>query len=96
MSLLAWNCRGLGRPSTVRNLKGLIRKHSPTGLFLCETKSSKDKLERIQRKLLFDNLFVVEADNHKGGLALFWVNSWNCMIIFVLKWIIGVMVNSDP
>lgn len=90
-----WNCRGFGRSSAVRGLYGLVRKHSPGGLFLCEIKAHKDKIEFIRRKLSFDNSFVVEADNKKGGLALLWNNCWNWSIILVSKWIIEVLVESD-
>jgi exonuclease III len=38
MKLLAWNCRGLARASTIRSLRAKVRKHSPDILCLSETK----------------------------------------------------------
>ena len=37
MSLLVWNCRGLGNPSTIRELGDYIRAKDPSILFLAET-----------------------------------------------------------
>jgi exonuclease III len=38
MKILAWNCRGLARASTIRSLRAKVRKCSPDILFLSETK----------------------------------------------------------
>lgn len=76
MSIIAWNYRGLGRSSAVRGLRGFVLNHSLTGLFLCETKSHKERLEQLGRRLNFDNSFFVEAEGSKGGLALFWKSCW--------------------
>jgi len=38
MKILAWNCRGLARASTIRSLRAKVRKHSPDIIFLSETK----------------------------------------------------------
>jgi exonuclease III len=38
MKLLAWNCRGLARASTIRGLWAKVLKHSPDVLYLSETK----------------------------------------------------------
>ncbi|GLT62551.1 hypothetical protein SLA2020_351810 [Shorea laevis] len=39
MSLLSWNCRGLGNSRTVRNLCQMVEDKRPTILFLMETNS---------------------------------------------------------
>ncbi|GLT64575.1 hypothetical protein SLA2020_370600 [Shorea laevis] len=39
MKLLAWNCRGLPRPSAIRSLRSLIRNVNPDILFLSENKN---------------------------------------------------------
>lgn len=38
MSLLSLNCRGLGNPSRVHNLRDLIRREAPSLIFLSERK----------------------------------------------------------
>lgn len=96
MNLVAWNCRHRGRHLIVRDLTSLVRKFFPTEIFLCETKSLKDRMEVIKRNIPFDNLFVVKAENHKGGLALVWANQLNWTIISASTWIIGILVSFDP
>ncbi|XP_060670431.1 uncharacterized protein LOC107411957 [Ziziphus jujuba] len=90
MSLLSWNCRGLGRASTVRGLKHLVKKSSPLGLFLIETKSSIGKMVKLAKGLPFDNHIVVEAANRAGGMALFWNSALGWTVMYKSKWIIGV------
>jgi exonuclease III len=41
MKILSWNCRGLGKPSAVRDLRQLIKTHQPDLIFLSETKLQK-------------------------------------------------------
>lgn len=79
--------------STVLSLHGLVKKYSPNGLFLCETKSHKERLEKIRKNLDFMNCFVVNAEKNKRGMALLWDNNWNWTVISVSKWIIGVLVD---
>jgi hypothetical protein len=71
MSLLSWNCRGLGNPPTVRDLGQMVQEKKPNFLFLIETISSKKCMERLCVKFAFQSLFVVEHVRRSGGLALF-------------------------
>ncbi|KAL8132330.1 hypothetical protein AgCh_007992 [Apium graveolens] len=64
--------KGLGLPWKVRFLADLVRQERPVIIFLCETLSSKDKMEFIRCKLGFDGLFVVESQGRSGGLAMLW------------------------
>lgn len=72
ISILSWNCRGLGSPEAVRSLTDLVRNLSPDIIFLCETKRSKGEIGRILRKLKTDKGAWVEASGRAGGVALFW------------------------
>lgn len=63
MSLLRWNCRGLGET---------IFQKKPDVVFLCETLYKKDKVEQIKIGLGFQGCFVVEARGHSVGLAILW------------------------
>uniref|UniRef100_A0A2N9EJD0 DUF4283 domain-containing protein n=1 Tax=Fagus sylvatica TaxID=28930 RepID=A0A2N9EJD0_FAGSY len=72
MRLLAWNCRGVNKASTVRVLKILNRECSPDILFLAETKASVQRIDTIKESLGFVECFCVEANGSAGGLALFW------------------------
>uniref|UniRef100_A0A803NYG3 Endonuclease/exonuclease/phosphatase domain-containing protein n=1 Tax=Cannabis sativa TaxID=3483 RepID=A0A803NYG3_CANSA len=75
MNTLSWNCRGLGNPRAIQFLTDICVQKKPNFLFLCETLSKKDVMDRIKNKLGFDSCFVVEAQGRKGGLALLWKNS---------------------
>jgi exonuclease III len=72
MTILSWNCRGLGRPRAVRALNCLVKEKRPTLVFLMETKLRKKKMELIRCKLGFKGMFVVDCIGRRGGLALMW------------------------
>ncbi|XP_061999626.1 uncharacterized protein LOC133717017 [Rosa rugosa] len=76
MRLLSWNCQGLGAALTGKSLRRLVKRHSPSMLFLMETRQQESVLKFWMRQLCFDHYFVVDpTDNGGGGLALFWDNS---------------------
>ncbi|KAL9690404.1 hypothetical protein QQ045_010802 [Rhodiola kirilowii] len=72
MTILSWNCRGMGNPRTIRELRSLIRATNPQVIGLIETKADKKKMERIRVLLGFFGCFVVPAKGASGGLALLW------------------------
>jgi exonuclease III len=72
MSLLSWNCQGLGNPGAVRDLCQLMKEKKPKILFLMETKCRKDRMEVLRVKIGFEGMFVVDPVGRSGGLALCW------------------------
>ncbi|KAL9436069.1 hypothetical protein AB3S75_022188 [Citrus x aurantiifolia] len=92
MSVLSWNCRGLGHPQTVQVLIDLVKCKKPTIIFLMETLCGKDKLESIKRKLGFDGLFVVDRVGRSGGLALLWDANTNVFLLSYARNFIDVHV----
>ncbi|GAA0162641.1 hypothetical protein LIER_18685 [Lithospermum erythrorhizon] len=72
MSLLVWNCRGLGHPRAVRSLAGLVTSKKPRFVFLIETKLRNFEWDHIKLKLKKPNALIVESDGRKGGLVLMW------------------------
>jgi hypothetical protein len=72
MILINWNCRGLGNPKAVRNLRLLVKEKRPNFLFLIETKSSKNQMDQLRSILGFHGVFVVDTVGCTGGLALLW------------------------
>lgn len=94
MKLMPWNCRGLGRTSTIQSLRRLVWSYSPNGLFLMETKASAVKMQWLGHSLDFENLLFIERGNGGEGLALFWSDflSWN--VIYSSNWVIGVNTTS--
>ena len=72
MSCLSWNCRELGNPQTVDELVTLVGKKDPNVVFLMETKSNVEAIEKVRKKIQFAHKFVVPRPNQGGGLALLW------------------------
>jgi hypothetical protein len=72
MSIVSWNCRGLGNLWTVQKLHRLVKEKKPNIVFLMETKLRSNKMERVRVQLGFEHMFVVDSVGKRGGLALFW------------------------
>lgn len=72
MSLLAWNCRGLGNPSTVHVLVDLVHSKKPMVIFLMETFANQNRMQTLKNNVGFYGLFTVDSVGHSGGLALMW------------------------
>lgn len=53
MSILSWNCRGLGNPKAVPNIKDLVRSSHAEVIFLFETLAYANKIEELKRKINF-------------------------------------------
>jgi exonuclease III len=80
MSVLSWNCRGLGNPGTVQDLHRLVKEKKPDLVFLMETKMINKKCDPIRIKLGFDYLFCVDCVGRSGGLILMWKDNFNVVI----------------
>jgi exonuclease III len=80
MSVLSWNCRGLGNPGTVRDLHRMVKEKGPDLVFLMETKMQNKKCDFIRIKLGFDYMFGVDSVGRSGGLLLLWKNDYNVAI----------------
>lgn len=87
MKILAWNCRGLGKPHEVRALKQLLKVHSPDIVFLSETKLCESDLN-LKTKLgsnFLPNYLLVNCAKNKGkrsgGLAMMWKHDVNLTIL---------------
>jgi len=77
MSILCLNCRGLGDPWAVNNLRLVLRRYSPSLVFLSETKQSVAGMEAIKRKLGNYNGVSVDSRGRSGGVAMLWDKSTN-------------------
>jgi hypothetical protein len=80
MIVIAWNCRGLENPCTVRDLCRMMKVKKTNVVFLMETKLGKNKMELIRIKMGFSNLFVVDSVGRSGRLALLWDDATNLSI----------------
>ena len=61
MSLLVWNCRGLGNPRAVKELGEYIRAKDHTVVFLAETWANNARLDQVLCNFDFRNKWSVES-----------------------------------
>ncbi|KAK1388963.1 Endo/exonuclease/phosphatase domain-containing protein [Heracleum sosnowskyi] len=72
MSIISWNCQGMGPPWKLQFLKDVIRQQRPAFVFLCEMLSNKEKMEWVRTQIGFQGMLVMEAQGRSGGLTLLW------------------------
>ncbi|TYG71121.1 hypothetical protein ES288_D05G368800v1 [Gossypium darwinii] len=72
MKIFCWNCRGVGNPATVRELKQLLVANVPDIVFLSETKIHANDLSYIRTLCRMEGCVGVSSDRKSGGLALMW------------------------
>ena len=96
MSAIAWNCHGAGAYLTKKHLGELHRCFTPSFL------------QDFQFEFVYNKLFTVEPEGRSGGLALFYLDSFDVTILFANNRIIDIeatipghkvyitFVNGDP
>ncbi|KAK8300260.1 hypothetical protein V6Z12_D05G376500 [Gossypium hirsutum] len=72
MKFLSWNCRRMGSPATIQELKQLLVANRPDIIFLCETKMNVIEFQRVQIRCKLQNRLVVNSKGRSGGLVLMW------------------------
>lgn len=72
MSLISWNCHGLGTPWASQFLKKIVLQKKPSYIFLCETICRDELVDRVRKSLGFKGMIAVAANGHSGGLAFLW------------------------
>ena len=60
MSLLSWNCQGLGNLWTVKALERAIKKEDPIIVFLMETKLCKEWIDKVKEECNLKQSWVVQ------------------------------------
>ncbi|XP_075658739.1 uncharacterized protein LOC142628549 [Castanea sativa] len=94
MSILSWNCLGLGTPWAVQALKKVIRKEDFSLVFLMETKLIVEEMKRVQREIGWVQGIVVASKGRSGGLALLWKPEIKVTVRFINRWYIDVVIDS--
>ena len=72
MTILAWNCRGMGSALAGKILADEVREKDPLLVFLAETKTGESKMRRIRNKMKYTQGITVQSDGRSGGLAMMW------------------------
>ena len=67
MSVISWNCRGLGSTPAIRLLTDEVSSKNPTLVFLAETKAQTSRIKGLQQKLNFTQGIVVPSDSRSGA-----------------------------
>lgn len=94
MRTICWNCRGIGDPSMVRELKELIRECAPEVVCLLETQLSKQRVEGLTSVLGYDGGYAVGSSGRSGGLAMFWKSPISMRLLNFSKYHIDMVVTE--
>ena len=75
MTIISWNCRGLGQPRTVQELVCLVHTHRPKIVFLSETRQCKEKVKAINWRIGLKHCLTHDGKGKGAGIALYWDDS---------------------
>ena len=82
MSVLVWNCHGLGNPQRILSGHKIMVSQDPTVVFLAETWLDEARLNSLLQNFVCDQKFVVSKINQGGGLALLWRFDFDVNVVF--------------
>ena len=94
MSLLCWNCRGAGKPATVKELRDMTRQYAPSILCILETQIEGSRVENLSSTLGFNKSYVVSSRGRSGGLGIFWNDSIKVEVSGYSEYHIDVVVDD--
>jgi exonuclease III len=94
MSVLSTNCRGLGGAATVRELRDLVKRFTPSILCVVETQMHRSSVESLTRSLGFNKSFAVSSSGRSGGLGLFWNNEIKIEVLPYSQYHLDVIVSE--
>ncbi|KAA3482121.1 reverse transcriptase [Gossypium australe] len=95
MKAICWNCRGVGNPSTIHELKQLLVANVPDVVFLYETKIQSNCLSRISSMCRMEGCLAVSAEGKSGGLALMWRERVKVTIQNYAKYHVDSLISLD-
>jgi exonuclease III len=94
MKIFSWNCRGLSTPSAIPNLCNIAQGHQPDILFLSETLSKNQAMERIRVRLKYNSCLSVDVEGRSGGLSVMWKDTINCRVMNYSRNFINLIVKE--
>lgn len=80
MSCVVWNAQGVGNRWAFRSLHRLVKEHTPSILFVSESKVSSHVGSKWKSLLNFTGFVGVDSAGKSGGLLLFWDDSINVIL----------------
>lgn len=92
MRILCWNCRSLGKSSTVLQCQKKALQSRPHLLYLMETRLVKDKGQVVWQKCGFSNGWELPRKGFSGGLLLAWRPRQKVQIIYKSKHLVQTEV----
>ncbi|XP_030969697.1 uncharacterized protein LOC115989974 [Quercus lobata] len=92
MSILSWNCRGLGNPWTVNAFKRAWNKKAPIYVFLMEIKLITDQLNAKKQGWTYNQGIAISFEGSSGGLALLWKPDAKVYVKNFSRWFIDAHV----
>lgn len=95
MSIIAWNCRGLGSPRTIHFLREITQQIKPNFVFLSETLAKENRVVDICKTINYASCWVVESQGRSGGLALMWKNVDCCAVREIDTYFIDFEVENE-
>ncbi|KAL5575727.1 hypothetical protein UlMin_017426 [Ulmus minor] len=96
MIVLAWNCRGMGQPSAIRELRALVRSSNPDCIMLMEAKVNSGTMVSILHNLHFLNHVYVPPVGLSGGFCVAWRDGIDMEPVTMNKHIMSFLVFSSP
>lgn len=93
MSLLCWNCRGIGKAATVRELRDLTRQFAPSILCILETQIEGSRVEDLVDTLGYNKSYAVSSSGRSEGLGIFWHDEIKVEIIGYSQYHIDVLID---
>ena len=95
MKAMVWNCRGVENPLIVPQLREVIRFHSPSLVFLSETKKKKNYLNKVKQWIKFDNVFVVDPIGMARSLVVLWKNELQVKKVLFTSFTIELLIEDN-
>ena len=94
MSLLCWNCRGIGKAATVRERSDLARQFAPSILCILETQLEGSRVEQLAEGLGFNKSYAVSSSGRSGGLCIFWNDEIKVQVLGYSRYHIDALVDN--
>lgn len=72
ITILAWNCRGLGNDNAVDAVRDVIDAHHPDIVILTKTRIPLERSERVAARFHYGDHLATDTMGYRGGILLLW------------------------